>query len=94
MNLFFSEFLDLKKKKNLAKGRLNFPTALDHMVMLSAQSWADNQCCRCIPLYPDYKTPISGDCSDLTVQDVGICVVKCGILLTLFVYMAIYDLEI
>ena len=66
----------------LAKGRLNVLTALGHMVMLSAQRWADNQCCRCIPLWPDYKTPISGDCSDLTVQDVGICAVKRGILLT------------
>ena len=43
---------------------------------------------------PDYKTPISGDCSDLTVWYVGICDVKCWIFLTCFVYMAIYDLEI
>ena len=42
----------------------------------------------------DYKTPISGDCSDLTVWYVGIGDVKCWILLTCFVYMAIYDLEI
>ena len=28
------------------------------------------------------------------VQDVGICSVKCCIILTCFVYMAIYDLEI
>ena len=53
---------------------------------------ADNQCCRYI--CPDYKTPISGDCFDLTIQDVGICGVKCCVLLTCFVYMAIYDLEI
>ena len=79
---------------NPLKTQTNVPTALDHMVMLSAQRWADKQCCRCIPLYPDYRTPISGDCSDLTVQDVGICAVKCGILLIWFVYMAIYDLEI
>ena len=79
-----------------AKGRLNVPTALGHMLMLSAQRWADNQCCRFIPPCPDYKTPISGDCFDLTVQDVGIllCGVNCCILLTCFVYMAIYDLEI
>ena len=38
--------------------------------------------------------PISGDCSDLTVWYVGICDGKCLILLTCFVYMAIYDLEI
>ena len=43
---------------------------------------------------PDYKTPISGDWFDLAVQDVGICGVKCCILLTCVVYMAIYDLEI
>ena len=73
---------------------LNIPTALDHMLMPSAQRWADNQCCRCIPPCPDYKTPISGDCFDITVQDVGIRGVKCCILLTCFVYMAIYDLEI
>ena len=78
----------------LAKGRLNVPTELGHMLMPSAQRWADNQCCRCIPSCPDYKTPISGDCFDLTVQDVGICGIKCCILLTCFVYMAIYDLEI
>ena len=78
----------------LAKRRLNAPTALGHMVMPSAQRWADNQCCRCIPLCPDYKTPISGDCFDLNVQDVGICGVKCCISLTCFVDMAIYDLEI
>ena len=41
---------------------------------------------------PDYKTSISGDCFDLAVQDVGICGEKCCILLTCFVYMAIYDL--
>ena len=78
----------------LAKGRLNVPTALGHMLLSSAQRWADNQCCRCITSCSDYKTPISGDCSDLTVQDVGKCGVKCCILLTWFVYMAIYDLEI
>ena len=43
------------------------------------QHWADNQCCRCIPPWPDHKTRISGDCSDLTIQDVGICGVKCCI---------------
>ena len=41
----------------------------------------------------DYP-PISGDCSDLTVWYVGICDGKCLILLTCFVYMAIYNLEI
>ena len=46
------------------------------------------------PPCPDYKTPISGDCFDLIVQDVGICGVKCCILLTCFVYKAKYDLEI
>ena len=48
----------------------------------------------CIPPCPDYKTPVSGDHFDLTVQDVGICGEKCCILLTCFVYMAVYDLEI
>ena len=38
--------------------------------------------------------PIRGDCSDLTVWYVGICDGKCLILLTCFVYMAIYNLEI
>ena len=80
--------------QTLAKVRLNVPTALGHMLMSSAQRWADNQCCRCITPCPDYKTPISGDCSDLMVQDVGKCDVKCCILVTCFVYMAIYDLEI
>ena len=80
--------------QTLAKVWLNVPTALGKMLMLSAQRWADNQCCRCIPPCPDYKTPISGDCFDLTVQDIGICGVKCCILLTCFVYMAIYDMEI
>ena len=46
------------------------------------------------PPCPDYKTPISGVSFNLTVQDVGICGVKCCILLTCLVYMAIYDLEI
>ena len=64
------------------------------MLDASAQRWVDNQCCRCVLSCPDYKTPISGDCSDLTVCYVGICHVKYGILLTCFVYMAIYDLEI
>ena len=62
--------------------------------MASAQRWVDNQCCRCVLPCPAYKTPISGHCSDLTVWYVGICDVKCWILLTCFVYMAIYDLEI
>ena len=77
--------------ETLAKGRLNVLTALGHMLMPLAQRWADNQCCRCIPLCPDYKTPISSDCFDLVVQNVGICGVKFSILLTCFVYMAIYD---
>ena len=80
--------------KTPAEGRLNVPTALGHMLMSSAKRWADNQCCRCTTPCPDYKTPISGDCSDLTVQGVGKCGVKCCILLTCFVYRAIYDLEI
>ena len=63
--------------QTLAKGRLNVPTELGHMLMPSAQGWADNQCCRCIPPCTDYKTPISGDCFALTVQDVGICGVYC-----------------
>ena len=46
------------------------------------------------PPCPDYKTPISGDCFDLTVKDVSICGVKCCILLTCLVYMVIYDLGI
>ena len=46
------------------------------------------------PRCPDYKTLISGDFFDLTVKDVGICGVKCCVLLTCFVYMAIYDLEV
>ena len=33
----------------MPKGRLNVPTASGHMLMLSAQHWTDNQCCRCIP---------------------------------------------
>ena len=80
--------------KTLAKGRLNIPTALGHMLMPSAQRRADNQCWRCILPCLDYKTPISGDCFDLIVQDVGIYGVKCCILLTCFVYMAVYALEI
>ena len=80
--------------QTLAKGWLNVPTALGHMLMPSAKRWADNQRCKCFPPCPDYKTPISGDSFYLTVQDVGICGVKCCILLTCFVYMAIYDLEI
>ena len=62
--------------------------------MASAQRWVDNQCCRCVLPCSDYKTPISGECSVLPVWYVGICDVKCWILLTCFVYMAIYDLEI
>ena len=63
------------------------------MLVPSAQRWADNV----LQVYPpclDYKTLISGDCFDITVQDVGICGVKCCILLTCFADMAIYDLEI
>ena len=78
----------------LAKGRSNVLTTLGHMLIPSAQRLADNQCCRCILSCPDYKTPISGDCFDLTVQDVGICGEKYCILLTCFVYMAVYKLEI
>ena len=78
----------------IPQGRLNVFTALGHMLMASAQRWVDNQCCRCVLPCPDYETPISGDCSDLTVRYMGICDVKCLILLTCFVYMAIYDLEI
>ena len=66
----------------------------NRMLMPSAQCWVDNQCSRCMPPFPDYKTPISSDCFDLTAQDVGICGVKCCILRTCLVYMAIYDLEI
>ena len=33
----------------LAKGQLNVPTALGHMLMPSTQRWADNQCCAYIP---------------------------------------------
>ena len=69
----------------LAKRRLIVPTALGHILMPSAKRWADNQCCRCIPPCPDSKTPICGDCFDLTVQDVGIFGVKCCTLLTCFV---------
>ena len=36
------------------------------MLMASAQRWVDNQCCRCVLPCPDYKTPISGESSDLT----------------------------
>ena len=43
------------------------------MLMASAQRCVDNQCCRCVLPCPDYKTPISGECSDLTVWYVGIC---------------------
>ena len=109
MFLFFSEFLYFYKyfqsiflwnqkwpKQTICipEGRLNVFIALSHMVMSSAQRWVDNQCCRCVLLCPDLKTPISGDCSDLTVWYVGICDVKCWILLTCFVNMTIYDLEI
>ena len=31
---------------------------MGHMLMPSAQRWADNQCCRCMTSCPDYKTPI------------------------------------
>ena len=59
------------------EGRLNVFTALGHMLMALAQRWVDNQRCMCVLPCPDYKTPISGDCSDLTVCYVGICDVKC-----------------
>ena len=80
MILFFSAFLDflklffyqhfyesnenLNKPFCIRKGRLNVPTALGHMLMLSAQRWADKQCCWRIPPPPgpDYKTPIDGLC--------------------------------
>ena len=81
MILFFSDFSDFKKyfyrhfyesNENLnklfciGKRRLNAPTALGHMLMPSAQRWADKQCYRRIPPPPppgpDYKTPINGDC--------------------------------
>ena len=54
----------LKTRKNFlytlthAEGRLNVLTALGHMLMPSAQRWADNQCCGYITSCPDYKTPI------------------------------------
>ena len=35
-----------------------------------------------IPSCPEYKKPISSDCFDLAVQDVGIRVVKCCTQLT------------
>ena len=59
------------------QGRLNVFTAIGPMLLASAQRWVDNQCCRCVLPCPDYKTPISGECSDLTVSYVGICDVKC-----------------
>ena len=76
--LFISEFLDFQKYfyqhffesvQNLnklcvvaAKGRLNVPTALGHMLVPSAQRWADNRCCRETPP-PDHRVsrPIKGD---------------------------------
>ena len=68
----------------LAKGRLNaVGPALGRQAVMQVY-----------PPCPDYKTPISGDCFDLTVQDVGICGEKCCILLTCFVYMVVYYLEI
>ena len=71
-----------KKTNCIPERRLNVFTALGHMLMASAQRWLYNQCCRCVFPCPDYKTLISGDCSDLTVWYVGICDVKCWILLT------------
>ena len=35
--------------QTLAKGRVNVPTALGHMLMPWAQRWADNKCWMCIP---------------------------------------------
>ena len=58
---------DIKQTICIPEGRLNVFTALGHMLTASAQRWVDNQCCRCVLPCPDYKTPISGDCSDLTV---------------------------
>ena len=45
-------------------------------------------------LWDTNYSPISGHCSDLTIWYMGICDGKCLILLTCFVYMAVYDLEI
>ena len=66
---------------------MNVPTALGHMLMPSAQRWADNQCRRVSPhVLPERHQlgPISGDCLDLPVRGVGICGVKSCILPDLF----------
>ena len=97
-NIFNQHFYETRSNPNkLFEGRLNVFTALGQHAggigpALGRQSVL--QVTRCVLSCPDYKTPISGDCSDLTVCYVAICHVKYGILLTCFVYMAIYDLEI
>ena len=45
--------------ETLAKGWLNVPTALGHVLMPSAQRWPDNHCCRCVPPCPDYKNQLA-----------------------------------
>ena len=85
-----------------AKGRLNVPTALGHMLMPPAQRWADNQCVSRIPHVPfvirhqlaatAFMCPGVG--FDPTVWDVEICGIKWCILHTVFVYMTMYHVEI
>ena len=51
--IFIYIFINLKAKQTILtrKGWLNVGTALGHMLMLSAQRWSDNRCCRETPKF-------------------------------------------
>ena len=50
-----------------AKGRLNVPTALGHMLMPSAQRWADIRCCRGTPLINPFPQQLRAAAIDVTM---------------------------
>ena len=65
---------------------LNLPTTLGHMLMPSAQRWADNKCCRCIPhvlILRHQLAAIALMCNEVGLDpiawDVGIYGIKCCI---------------
>ena len=74
---------------------------MGHMLMPSAQRWADKQCYRRIPYVLAIKHQLTVTALmcprvgfDPTVWDVGICGIKCSIRTAdCFVHMAVYDLE-
>ena len=56
-----------------AKGRLNVPTALGHMLMSSAQRWLDNGCCGGTPLINPFQKWLRAAANDVTMWILWSC---------------------